>query len=75
MTVATITETSRRELACRRSGGLEVILYWHVKDNSTSIDVHQTATEATISFRVPPDQALDAFHHPFAHLGATGIEP
>jgi len=67
MNIATITHT-RRELARRVNGGLEITLYWHPQNNRTSIDVHETATEATISFPVPADRALDAFHHPFAHL-------
>jgi hypothetical protein len=67
-----LTQIGRRELAYRRNGGLEITLYWHAHDNSVSIDVHQEATEETISFRVPRDRALDAFHHPFAHLAEKG---
>jgi hypothetical protein len=73
MTVATFTQTARRELAHRATGGLEVTLYWHTNDDSTSIEIHQTATEETISFFVPPERALDAFHHPFAQLASTGV--
>ena len=69
MKIATIVNLRRRELAQRRNGGLEITLYWHPHDNSTSVDVYETATEETISFPVPAALALDAFHHPFAHLG------
>ncbi|HJZ61686.1 MAG TPA: hypothetical protein VKD47_05930 [Miltoncostaeaceae bacterium] len=58
----------RRELARRRSGGLEITLYWHADDGSTSIAVHQEATGETLAFPVPSDRALHAFHHPFVHL-------
>ena len=68
MSMRNLTKIVRRELARRVNGGLEITLYWNTHDNSTSIDVHQAETEETISFTVPPDQALDAFHHPFAHL-------
>jgi hypothetical protein len=68
MSIRTLAEIIRRELAHRVNGGLEITLYWHTHDNSTSIDIHEVATEETISFTVPPEQALDAFHHPFAHL-------
>ena len=68
MNITTITNPTRRELAQRVNGGLEITLYWHPHDNGTSIDVHQTATEETISFPVPAERALDAFHHPFAQL-------
>jgi hypothetical protein len=69
MNIATLTDLTRRELAQRVNGGLEITLYWHPFDNATSIDVYEMATEETISFLVPSDRALDAFHHPFVHLG------
>jgi hypothetical protein len=72
MSLTALTQIGRLELAQRLTGGLEVTLYWHADDNSTSVDVHQAATEETISFSVPPDRALDAFHHPFAHLASKG---
>jgi hypothetical protein len=68
MSTTTITGTSRRELATRVNGGLEITLFWDRRDNSTSIDIRHATTGETISFRVPPGRALDAFHHPFAHL-------
>jgi hypothetical protein len=68
MSTTTITGTSRRELATRVNGGVEITLVWDRRDNSTSIDIRHATTDETISFRVPPGRALDAFHHPFAHL-------
>jgi hypothetical protein len=58
----------RRELARRVSGGIEVTLYWSAYDNSTSIEVRQSATEETLQFTVAREAALEAFYHPFAHL-------
>jgi hypothetical protein len=58
----------RRELAFRRSGGLEITLYWDADERTTSVEVHQPATRETIVLTVPDEDALDAFHHPFAHL-------
>jgi hypothetical protein len=72
MTITAFTQTARRELANRRNGGLEITLYWHAGDDSISIDIHQEATEETMSFPVPADQALDAFDHPFAYLASRG---
>jgi hypothetical protein len=69
MSTMTVTGASRRELARRVNGGLEITLFWDGRDNSTSIDIHTASTGETISFRVPPGCALDAFYHPFAHLG------
>lgn len=59
---------NRRELAHRIDAGLDVTLYWNPSDNTTSVDVLDTATAEIFSFPVSPDRALDAFHHPFAHL-------
>lgn len=39
------------------------------KSRRPSVEVHQPATQETIAFTVPDEDALDAFHHPFAHLG------
>jgi hypothetical protein len=68
MSTATFTIAPRRELARRVNAGLEITLYWNVRDNTTTIEVHHTDTAETIAFPVPADQALDAFYHPFAHL-------
>ena len=68
MNIVTLNTVARRELASRVTGGLEITLYWEAHDNTTSIEVHQRATAETIAFPVAPDRALDAFHHPFAHL-------
>jgi hypothetical protein len=69
MNTTTVTSPSRHELAGRVNGGLEITLFWDPRDDSTSIELHHAATDETFSFRVPPGRALDAFHHPFAHLG------
>jgi hypothetical protein len=54
MTVTTAAAIIRqRELARRVSSGLEV---------------RYLASETTLRFAVPADQALDAFYHPLAHV-------
>ena len=58
----------RRELAQRVNGGLEITLYWYPDTNATRIEVLDTGIDETISFPVPAERALDAFHHPFVHL-------
>ena len=60
--------TPRQELARRTSGGLEITLYWDADMGSTSVEVHQPATNETIAIHVAREDALDAFHHPFAHI-------
>jgi len=66
---------SRQELARRASAGSEVTLYWSAHDNSTSIEVWDPASEETLVFDVPREQALEAFYHPFAHRPAPPSEP
>lgn len=61
----------RRELAQRVSGGVEVTLYWSPLDNSTTVEVWDSASEETIVFGVPPERALEAFYHPFAQLASS----
>ena len=61
---------TQRELAQRTSGGMEVTLYWSAHDDSTSIEIFHAATDQTLTFAVPREDALDAFYHPFAHLPA-----
>ena len=62
------TRHTRRELAQRVSGGIEVTLYWSAADDSTSVEVRQPASDERLAFVVPRELALDAFYHPFAHL-------
>jgi hypothetical protein len=58
----------RRELARRVSGGIEVALYWSPSDDSTTVEIWDSASEETIVFGVRPERALEAFNHPFAQL-------
>ena len=71
MSTTAVTCAARHELARRVNGGLEITLFWDGRDNSTSIDIRDASTDETTSFRVPPGRALDAFYHPFAHLGTN----
>jgi hypothetical protein len=68
----TTTIGTRRELAHRVSGGVEITLYWSPPSNSTSIEVWQRdSEELLLAFPVARERALDAFYHPFAHLLQT----
>jgi len=64
----------RRELARRTSGGIEVTLYWTKGDNTTSIEIWHASSEELLAFDVAPEEALDAFRHPFAHLAHSGAD-
>jgi len=56
-----------RELDRRVSGDLEITLFWHPEDGTTSVRIRHLVTAVTASFEVPADAALDAFRHPFTH--------
>ena len=62
---------SRRELARRASGAIEVALYWSPLDDSTTVEVWDAVSDETIVFDVPPERALEAFYHPFAQLASS----
>ena len=49
-TVAAPSFSHRRELARRRSGGIEVTLYWSPDDNTTHVEVSQLAIEEALRF-------------------------
>lgn len=67
MAPATIFQP-RRELARRAGAGFEVALFWDAADNSTSVEIWHAASHETLRYVVPPEHALDAYYHPFAHL-------
>jgi hypothetical protein len=66
---------SRRELAHRLSGGIEVTLYWCERDGTTSVELWHAASDETLVFEVAHEHALEAFYHPFANLPRTFDEP
>jgi len=68
MTDTLITDGPLRELAYRRSGGLEITLYWNADENRTSLELFHGATEQMFRFTVERERALYAFEHPFAYL-------
>jgi hypothetical protein len=57
----------RRELAHREADGLEVQLVYTESDRMVSVVVHELSTGIYFELPVEPDQALNAFHHPFAY--------
>jgi hypothetical protein len=56
-----------RELAARENDGISVRLLWHPRENAVTVSVEDTRVGDRFELAVPPGQALDAFHHPFAH--------
>ena len=56
-----------RELAQRLSGGVEVLLLWYPETDQVELSVRDSTTGAGFQIEVAPDQAIDAFNHPYAY--------
>jgi len=55
-----------RELDHRASDGIEVRLLWNAETRDVLVSVVER-DGAGFEFQVPPTDALDAFHHPYAY--------
>jgi hypothetical protein len=61
-----------RELAQRLTGGVEVLLLWHPDIDSVELSLQDGATGAGFQIEVAPEDAIDAFYHPYAY--ASGCD-
>jgi len=62
-----------KEIANRTSDGIEVVLFWRRRDARLTVAVADERTGAYFEFDVEPEQALDAFHHPYAYAAFRGL--
>jgi len=62
-----------RELDHRRADGIEVTLLWNAETNGVFVSVVE-GEGSTLEFQVPPAQALDAFHHPYAYAAFDQLQ-
>jgi hypothetical protein len=70
-----IDDISRTELASRATQGITVRLLWSRSTNLVTVAVDDTANDDYFELLLDErDQALDVFHHPFAHAAARGID-
>jgi hypothetical protein len=72
VTVPRAPEAQVRELDFRESAGLQVTLLWQGVGNRIWVRVWDARTDEAFAFDVAPADALDAFHHPFAHAPRAG---
>jgi hypothetical protein len=56
-----------RELDHRRDGGIDVRLLWEPQTDRVSLALMDEHSGESFSFEVAPDEALSAFHHPYAY--------
>jgi hypothetical protein len=64
-----------RELAERSSSGTRVRLLWRQGTTVLWVEVRSPDTDQALAILVPPDRALDAFHHPYAYAGPHNLPP
>jgi hypothetical protein len=65
--------TDLKELAHRSGDGLEVTLWWRREDNSLLVAVDDARSGDLFQLDVDHHDAMDAFHHPYAHAAHRGI--
>jgi hypothetical protein len=63
-----------RELAHRTGSDIEVSLYWHA-DNSLTLLLVEVPTGVAFEFGIEPQDALEAFNHPYAFLPTVAVDP
>jgi hypothetical protein len=66
--VQAIAPAKSRELAHRVTSCVEVTLLWRKLDNALTLRLVEVATSIEFEFGVRPEDALDAFNHPYAYL-------
>jgi len=63
-----------RELDFRSSDGLQVVLLWDPETNRLSVAVSDSKTGDDFEIEVSADEAMDAFHHPYAYAASQGVQ-
>ena len=67
-------EGTATELAYRRSGEIEVALFWNRATGELSVFVADGASGDSLELPVAPTEALSAFHHPYALAARRGVD-
>jgi hypothetical protein len=65
----------KKELAFRESNGVAVTLYWQSATNRVSVTVYDAGNDELFELDADPAEALDLFHHPYAHAARRGYLP
>ena len=71
----TPTRNRTRELAERTSNGTLIRLIWLQGTLELWVEVYEPELDVTIVIPAQPEQALDAFHHPYAYAATHGDLP
>jgi hypothetical protein len=72
-----ITDTTKQglfeELDRREGDGIEVSLLWNRADESITVFVVDSSLAGSLEIPVAPQDALDAFRHPYAYAAFQGL--
>ena len=71
MVDTTTTDLFPQELDFRAANGLEVTLLWSKPTNRLTVSVTDTNTGESFQVAVQPQDALDAFNHPYAYASRS----
>jgi hypothetical protein len=72
--VQAIDRAKSRELAHRVTSCVEVTLLWRKLDNALTLRLVEIATGIEFEIGVQPEDALDAFNHPYAYLRVPKLD-
>jgi hypothetical protein len=72
-TSADISQQPFEELDHRENDGIEVTLLWNRDDDSLTVFVFDARAGEAFELAVTGENALDVFHHPYAHAAYRGI--
>jgi hypothetical protein len=67
------TIRSMRELAHRSNDGIDVTLFWHSGTNELTVCVCDQRRGAYFEVEPEPDDALDAFYHPYSYASVSSV--
>ena len=63
------------DLASRRSGSIEVALMYDRIARTLAVFVHDAMTNEELLLPVSGDEALEVYHHPYAHAHRVHTPP
>lgn len=61
------------DLAYRRTGHYEIVLFLDTTGRELTVSVLDDVTGVAYDLPVRADEALEVFHHPFAHAAFRGV--
>jgi hypothetical protein len=72
--VQAIDRAKSRELAHRVTSYVEVTLLWRQVDDMVTLRLVEVGSGVEFEFGVRPEDALDAFNHPYAYLPRPTVD-